>query len=96
MARKMAFGGLAMSSDVWLSLMHLMFPKDGHNWEALHKGDPFGPAGPVFYCETCDESFQMDITPTRCPHCRAGPGEQAITLTHKSHTDKTFPFYLPL
>lgn len=48
-----------------------------------------------FYCDFCDSKFESAVTPTRCPKCKSGPGNQAIELEHKGFVAKTFPFYAP-
>jgi len=85
--RKMAFAGRAYSSDEWLALRDMLFGR------GVRSELPDGFV-PPFYCEACDHDFTSIVTPTKCPLCGAAPGEQAVTVTHKGYTAKTFPFFV--
>lgn len=91
--RKMSFAQ-PCTSDEWMSLARtLLFPtrvpdgNGGWRWKTFE-----------YYCSSCDQSFQSDITPVTCPNCQAKAADdpQAVELTHKGYTAKTFPFYSPI
>lgn len=86
MIRRMRFSGLEVTSAEWLAIGDLLFPgeREQKNWHGWR-----------FYCDTCDRDFASLITPTSCQHCQAAPGPQAMTVTHKGFTGKTFPFFVP-
>lgn len=93
--RKMLFAR-PCTSEEWLALARgLLFPlrvpdrsRQGYSkWQTFE-----------YYCSACDQSFQSDITPTTCPNCQAKADDdpQAVELTHKTITKKTFPFFCPV
>jgi hypothetical protein len=90
--RRMLFSGRAMNSDQWLSLATLLFPNPadvaaGLTLDKQRRGEI------RYYCDSCDKDFASITTPVKCPLCKSPPGPQKITLTHKGHTQETFPFY---
>ena len=101
MPRKMRFGGLSLDSEAWTALSCLCFPKPGApDWINPNPNFPTPAVEQVriqilYYCETCDRPFESAVTPVKCPHCGAPPGEQAVALTHKGYTARIFPFFVP-
>lgn len=97
----MCFGGLRMNSDEWVALSCLLFPRaHAPEWISPRPGSPPATVRDVrgeirYYCDACDRDFGSPMTPMLCPLCGSGPGAQAVTLTHKTYTAQTFPFFVP-
>lgn len=96
--RQMMFSGHSCSSAEWLAMRSILFgtkrcklPGETETVYVLPE-DFVTP----FYCEACDRDFKSLVLRTKCPLCGAAPGEQAMTITHKDYTDRTFPFFVPV
>ena len=90
--REMAFVRPA-TSDEWLALARqLLFPHRERCGDGTWRWQDF-----EFYCSACDTPFKSPTTPKVCPNCQAKADDepQAVELTHKGHTAKTVPFFVP-
>ena len=88
--------GMKVTSEEWLAVATLLFSNNPKQWlQGLE--DPV-TTDPTFYfqCPRCKCTFGSMITPTLCPGCNVAARDladaEAVTLTHKTFTGKTFPF----
>lgn len=83
--------GLKMTSSEWLAMAGLLFGVEATvNGEKTYLRDLNIPLR--YGCPHCKKAFTSHTTPEICPHCKEPPGEQGVSVTHKTYTGVTFPF----